>query len=145
MSGFDLAGLMPFYLDESDEQIVGLGGLLLQLERSPKDEKALREAFRLIHSIKGASTVMGFDQVKDLTHHLESFFDQLRVGGRALDRPSLDLFFRCLDALRDYHVELRAKGQSEVDLSGLTALVIQRLTDAGGDVPVDRPGAISPS
>ncbi|SIO40436.1 two-component system, chemotaxis family, sensor kinase CheA [Singulisphaera sp. GP187] len=127
MSGFDLADLMPLYLDETDEQIVELGDLLLQLERSPADEKALREAFRMVHSIKGAASVMGFAQVKELAHHLESFFEQLRAHGRALDRPSLDLFFRCLDALREYHAELRAKGESSVDLSGLTDLVIERL------------------
>ena len=46
---------------------------------------------------------MGFDQVKGLTHHLETFFDQLRSGKRTLDRPLLDLCFRCLDGLRDYH------------------------------------------
>src|SRR3954453_4156792 len=112
MSGFDLEGLMPFYLDESDEQIVGLGDFLLQLERSPGDEMALREAFRMVHSLKGSSTIMGFHQVKDLTHHLESFFDRLRGGERVLDRPTLDLFFRCLDALRDYHSGLRAHGGS---------------------------------
>ncbi len=171
MSGFDVAELMPFYLDESDEQIVSLGDLLLQLERTPDDANALREAFRLIHTIKGASTVMGFDQVKGLTHHLETFFDRLRGGERALDRPSLDLFFRCLDALRDYHADLRAKGRSEVDLSGLTALVVDRLgrpaedvgpglvpegpgsepappspvpsPDSGADVPPDSPGIVT--
>src|SRR4051794_26030435 len=127
MSGFDLAELMPFYLDESDEQIVALGDLLLQLERTPEDERALREAFRMVHSLKGSSTVMGFDQVKGLTHHLETFFERLRGGERALDRPSLDLFFRCLDALRDYHADLRARGRSDVDLSALTALVVDRL------------------
>lgn len=147
MSGFDLAGLMPFYLDESDEQIVGLGDLLLQLEQTPDDEKALREAFRLVHSLKGGSTVMGFDQVKHLTHHLETFFDRLRAGTRALDRPSLDLFFRCLDALRDYHADLRAKGASAVDLSGLTALVVERLAlpaETAASEPAAEPAAAPP-
>src|SRR3954449_12955823 len=145
MSGFDLAGLLPFYLDETDEQIAGLNELLLQLERAPGDEKALREAFRLVHSLKGSSTVMGFDQVKDLTHHLETFFDRLRGGDRALDRPSLDLFFRCLDALRDYHADLRARGGSDIDLSGLTALVIGRLEEPGADAePAPAPGAAEP-
>src|SRR5207253_7754378 len=130
MSGYDLEGLMPFYLDETDEQIAGLNEMLLQLERAPGDEKALREAFRLVHSIKGASTVMGFAQVKALAHHLETFFERLRAGTRALDRPSLDLFFACLDALRDYHVDLRARGQSDVDLSGLTKQVIGRLEES---------------
>ena len=31
--------------------------------------------------------VMGFGPVKDLTHHLEAFFDRLRCGKRTLDRP----------------------------------------------------------
>jgi two-component system, chemotaxis family, sensor kinase CheA len=127
MSGFDLSGLLPFYLDETDEQIAGLNELLLKLEQEPGDEPALREAFRLVHSIKGSSTVMGFLQVKELTHHLETFFDQIRAGQRALDRPFLDLCFRCLDALRDYHTELRAQGQCDMDLTSLRDLVIARL------------------
>ncbi len=135
MSGFDLSELLPFYLDETDEQIVGLNELLLKLEQEPGDEKALREAFRLVHSVKGSSTVMGLLQVKELTHHLETFFDQIRAGQRALDRPFLDLCFRCLDALRDYHAELRAQGQCDMDLSGLTQLVIARLEGSEPEVP----------
>src|SRR5882757_8263357 len=108
MSGFDLASLLPYYLDETDEQIVGLSDALLKLEGSPTDAAALREAFRLIHTIKGSSMVLGFHAVKELTHHLEAYFEGLRSKKRTLDRPSLDLCFRCLDALRDYHKDLRA-------------------------------------
>jgi two-component system chemotaxis sensor kinase CheA len=132
MSGFDLNELMPYYLDETDEQIAGLNDALLKLESDPADAAVLREAFRMIHSIKGSSTVMGFDQVKHLTHHLETYFEQLRSGQRSLDRPTLDLSFRCLDGLRDFHRELRSGGASTVDLSGLTAAVIASLS---GTIP----------
>ena len=127
MAGFDLGELLPYYLDETDEQIGALNDALLKLEQDPSDAAVLREAFRMIHSIKGSSTVMGFDQVKHLTHHLETFFDQLRAGKRELDRPTLDLSFRCLDGLRDYHRELRSGNQDAVDLSGLTASVVASL------------------
>ena len=130
MSGFDLGSLLPYYLDETDEQIAGLSDALLKLERSPTDEPTLREAFRLIHTIKGSSMVLGFGPVKDLTHHLEAYFEQLRSKKRTLDRASLDLCFRCLDALRDYHRDLRSKGGSDVDLEALAVLV--------GQIP-DRP------
>ena len=123
MAGFDLASLMPYYLDETDEQIAGLGDALLKLEASPADDAALREAFRLIHTIKGSSMVLGFEPVKDLTHHLEAYFEALRSGKRSLDRASLDLCFKCLDALRDYHKDLRAKGESSVALDAWTAKV----------------------
>jgi two-component system chemotaxis sensor kinase CheA len=123
MSGFNLAELLPYYLDETDEHIAGLNDALLRLEQDPADAKALQDAFRMFHSIKGASVVMGFQAVNRLTHHMESLFEQLRSKKRTLDRPVLDLTFRCLDELRDYHRDLRAHGQSEVDLSALTAEV----------------------
>ena len=81
----------------------------------------------MFHSIKGASVVMGFKPVNQLTHHLESLFEELRSKKRALDRPILDLTFRCLDELRDYHRDLRAAGHSAVDLSELVAQVIEYL------------------
>jgi two-component system, chemotaxis family, sensor kinase CheA len=124
MSGFDLAELLPFYLDETDEHIAGLNDALLRLEQDPTDAKALQEAFRMFHSIKGASVVMGFGPVNRLTHHLESLYEQLRSKKRSLDRPTLDLTFRCLDELRDYHRGLRAEGQGTVDLSALTDEVV---------------------
>lgn len=136
MSGFDLNELMPYYLDETDEQIVGLNDALLKLEAEPSNAPVLREAFRMIHSIKGSSTVMGFREVKELTHNLETYFDQLRDGGRILDRATLDLSFCCLDGLRDYHRELRSGDPSKVDLSGLTEAVVASLR---GDVATTPP------
>ncbi|MDR3639030.1 MAG: chemotaxis protein CheA [Isosphaeraceae bacterium] len=135
MAGFDLSELLPYYLDETDEQIATLNDSLLKLEQDSADATVLREAFRMVHSIKGASTVMGFDQVKHLAHHLETFFDQLRSGDRTLDRPTLDLCFRCLDGLRDYHRELRNGNPDAVDLSGLTQQVLTSLAGSGGTGP----------
>ncbi len=139
MSGFNLAELMPFYLDETDEHIAGLNDALLRLEQDPADAKALQEAFRMFHSIKGASVVMGFQPVNRLTHHMESLFEQLRSKKRTLDRPVLDLTFRCLDELRDYHRDLRAQGQSEVDLSALTAEVDAFVHATAEPAPVTKP------
>src|SRR5271163_4370195 len=142
MSGFDLAELLPFYLDETDEHISALNDALLRLEQDATDVKALQEAFRMFHSIKGASVVMGFQPVNRLTHHMESLFEQLRSKKRTLDRPVLDLTFRCLDELRDYHRDLRAQGQSEVDLSALTTAVDAFMHTTAEPAPVTRP--ISP-
>jgi two-component system chemotaxis sensor kinase CheA len=143
MSDFNLAELMPFYLDETDEQIAALNDALLRLEQDPTDAKALQEAFRMFHSIKGASAVMGFDSVKQLSHHLESLYEQLRSKKRDLDRPTLDLTFQSLDELRDYHRDLRSKGQSTIDLSGLVTRVIEFLkgTSLGAHAAVAAPAA----
>jgi two-component system, chemotaxis family, sensor kinase CheA len=150
MSGFNLAELLPYYLDETDEHIAALNDALLRLEQEPADAKALQEAFRMYHSIKGASVIMGFQSVNQLTHHLESLFDQLRSRKRVLDRTVLDLTFRCLDELRDYHKDLRAHGESKVDLSGLIAQVVDYLhatapggQQAGAKPSIKRPAAVA--
>ena len=144
MSGFNFSELLPFYLDETDEHIAALNAALLQLEQDPADSKALAEAFRMFHSIKGASVVMGFEPVNRLAHHLESLFDQLRTKKRTLDRSILDLTFRCLDELRDYHRDLRALGSSDVDLSGLTVRVVEALEADLASTRIEEPSSGPP-
>jgi len=139
VSEFNLAELLPYYLDETDENVAALNDALLRLEEDPADAKALAEAFRMFHSVKGASIVMGFTAVNKLTHVLENLFDQLRTKKRELDRPVLDLTFRCLDELRDFHREVRAEGRSGRDLAGLIPEVDAALTGASPPSPSPAP------
>lgn len=128
MSGFDTSELLPFYLDETDEQIALLNDALLRLENDPGDAAALQETFRLAHSIKGSSRLMGFEQVEKLTHDLESYFDLLRSGKRSLDRAALNICFRVLDSLRDFHQALRKDGRADHDLSGPVTKLLELLS-----------------
>ncbi len=127
MSDMNFRHLLPFYLDETDEQVIALNDALLKLEEDQTDASALAVAFRIVHTIKGSSAALGFVAVNTLTHHLESFFDILRSGQCRLDRESLDLFFRCLDELRNYHQRLRETGETDVDFDELVTLVRRNL------------------
>ena len=46
-----------------DRQLDGLVEALLLLESRPNDVPQLNEAFRLVHSIKGSSAMMGLDGI----------------------------------------------------------------------------------
>src|SRR5262249_21151850 len=74
---------------------------LLVLEVSPTDAAQLNEAFRLIHSVKGSSAMMGLDGITVLTHHLENHFERLRSGLTELDQSAMGLILRCIDFLRE--------------------------------------------
>jgi len=132
MSDMNFRHLLPFCLDETDEQVIALNDALLKLEEDQTDAPALAVAFRIVHTIKGSSAALGFVQVNLLTHHLESFFDILRSGQCTLDRESLNLFFRCLDELRSYHQQLRETGETEVDFGELVGLVQKNLERVRG-------------
>lgn len=104
----EMAQYLQMYLDETAEQLDALVESLLVLEGHPTDAEQLNEAFRLIHSIKGSSAMMGLDGVTVLTHHLENHFERLRSGLRQLDQPAMGLILRCIDFLRECNYRLRA-------------------------------------
>ncbi len=104
----DLAGYLNIYLDETEEQLDDLIETMLVLEQEPQNEVSLNGAFRLLHSMKGAAGMMGFDQITVLTHHLETRFERLRSGRIELDRITMNLTLRCIDFLRECNGRLRA-------------------------------------
>lgn len=104
----DMSEYLQIYLDETAEQLDALVEALLYLENDPVHAEQLNEAFRLIHSIKGSSGLMGFDSITVLTHQLENHFERMRSGMQRLDRPMMGLILRCIDFLRECNRRLRA-------------------------------------
>lgn len=107
ISAEEMASYMQLYLDETSEQLDALVETLLVLEQEPASMEQLNEAFRLIHSVKGSSAMMGFESITALTHHLENHFERLRSGIRTLEADTMGLILRCIDFLRGCHDRLR--------------------------------------
>jgi len=103
----EMGDYLRLYLDETGEQLDGLVQTLLALEAEPASTPHLNEAFRLIHSIKGSSALLGLDRITTLSHHLESHFERLRSGRRTLDATTMNVVLRCIDFLRACNDHLR--------------------------------------
>ncbi|MEM8884745.1 MAG: chemotaxis protein CheA [Planctomycetota bacterium] len=101
------ADYLQTFVDETSEQLDDLTEVLLVLERESDSTEELNEAFRLIHSIKGAAGVMGYDRIAVLTHHLENRFETLRTGVTQLDERTMSLVLRSIDFLRACVEQLR--------------------------------------
>lgn len=101
MPSEEMAQYLQMFVDETGEQLDGLVEVLLVLETNPTSQSDLNEAFRLVHSIKGASGMMCLDSITLLTHHLENHFERLRSGLQTLDRSMMDVILRCVDFLRE--------------------------------------------
>ncbi len=54
-----------------DQNIEDIGG---------DDPELLNSVFRAAHTLKGGSGIVGFDSVRDITHHAEDLLDMLRDG-----------------------------------------------------------------
>jgi two-component system chemotaxis sensor kinase CheA len=134
----EMAAYLQMYVDETAEQLDALVEVLLSLEENPQHTGQLNEAFRLIHSIKGSSAMMGLDSITVLTHHLENHFERLRSGLQILDRRMMDLVLRCIDFLRECNQRLRS-GQA---LASAPELLEELGTHVGTSTA---PGAPSPA
>ncbi|GIW46045.1 MAG: hypothetical protein KatS3mg077_3327 [Candidatus Binatia bacterium] len=93
--------LMQAFLAEMDEGLRNAEDLLLQLERSPRDENLLHALFRQYHTLKGAAGAVDLAAAVEQLHHGESLLQALRDGELELPIPSVvDFFLRLGDSVR---------------------------------------------
>jgi two-component system chemotaxis sensor kinase CheA len=88
------------FLLEAQELIIDIEKALLQLEDDQYSKESIRDIFRAMHTLKGAGGMFGFVAVKNITHHLESVYQDIRDDKRAIDADILQLTFKTLDQLR---------------------------------------------
>jgi len=120
----DMSQYMAVFLDEADEQLQQLNSLLLQLERTPEDLGILNDIFRIAHTLKGMSATMGFKNMAELTHRMESALDKFRKGEMRATPDVVDLLFKVLDALQGMVAEVRSTGtDASFDASDLVSRV----------------------
>jgi chemosensory pili system protein ChpA (sensor histidine kinase/response regulator) len=67
------------FLDEAQEYLNTLDSALLGLADSRVDGQKINAALRAAHSIKGGASMMGFQVLSDLAHHLEDSFKVLKT------------------------------------------------------------------
>jgi two-component system, chemotaxis family, sensor kinase CheA len=124
----ELTRYLDLYLAETQEHLRALGRGLLALE-SGGSGKALEDAFRAAHTIKGMSGAMGFLRVTELAHRLEDLLADVRGGTRPITPALVDQLLAGLDEL-ERAVEGAAAGQGASPLGAQLAAVPEPATGA---------------
>lgn len=115
----EMAQYLQVYIDESAEELDQLIEAILELEVDPRHSDALHKSFRMLHSLKGSSGMLGFETVGNFAHELEDRFERYRSGQAALDRETTTLVLKCIDYFRTFLDRLRIGDMSEGDPSAL--------------------------
>lgn len=115
----DMAQYLQVYIAESEEELEGLVEAILELEENPQHTDSLNKAFRMLHSLKGSSGMLGFEVAGNFAHELEDRFELYRSGKAIIDRDTATLVLKCIDYFRDFMRRLRAENLSEGDPSPL--------------------------
>ncbi len=133
----DSDDIVKEFLVESYENLDRLDRDLLELEKHPNDREILASVFRTIHTIKGTSGFLGFNQLGAVTHVGESLLGLLRDGQKALDRDITNALLAMVDTVRQILASIEATGgEGERNDDGLISRLIrlQASPEAGGQV-----------
>ncbi len=71
-----------------DQNIGDIGG---------EDPELLNSVFRAAHTLKGGSGIVGFEAVKNITHHAEDLLDMLRAGKIEFADSMIDVLYDAFD------------------------------------------------
>jgi len=91
---------------------------LSELERNPQDTPALNELFRLMHNLKANARAMGFIDMGEVAHKMETLFGQIRSNERTFTGPLVSLTFRAVDILGNM-IRAIGAGQESADAKPL--------------------------
>ena len=94
---FNTEGMLDMYLFENTQLLERLQEIVLeQKDEDCFDEDSINEIFRTMHTIKGSSGVMMFDEITKVSHKLEDVFYYLRES-HPQNVPHLELVEHVLE------------------------------------------------
>ena len=77
----ELDPMLDVFIFETQQLLESLEEVLLQSEKDKNlTDEHIDEIFRIMHTIKGSSAMMSFDNLAKLAHALEDMFDNIRAG-----------------------------------------------------------------
>ena len=106
--------LMEAFGQEAEDHLQHIGAGLKALEKAPSDREHVQAVRRRVHTLKGASGMVGLTTLSGVAHRMEDLLDQLFEGGAEIPRQTLDLLFETNDAMEDL-----AKGERPGSISKL--------------------------
>ncbi len=133
--------LLEGFLAETTELLEKLDDDLVALEKSSDDADLLNRIFRSIHTVKGASSFLGFDLLVKVTHKTEDVLNRLRKGELMVTPEFMDIILEATDLVKTLVSDIKAGEIQEREIDGTIAKLLPLLADTPPlqAVPVQAP------
>ncbi|WP_417912384.1 Hpt domain-containing protein [Candidatus Electronema sp. TJ] len=117
-------GIAAEFLREVEGYLPDMRGCLQVLMRDQGNREAAEELHRIVHTIKGAAAMVGFDSLSKTGELLEQTMEQVLEDGLVLDREMIDIFS---DTTERIAVFCAQDGKEDKQLHKETLTVFARL------------------
>lgn len=117
MVEIDMGELKTDFLQEAKEYIELLNQNFIRLEGGDSD--ALDEIFRVAHTLKGMAGFMGYKNLEDLCHKLESLLGEIREGRIQVSEDLVDLLLLGVDKISEIVESIEDHDSDSVEINDL--------------------------
>ena len=121
--------LLEGFLAETTELLEKLDDDLVALEKSSDDADLLNRIFRSIHTVKGASSFLGFDLLVKVTHKTEDVLNRLRKGELPVNPEIMDVILEATDLVKVLVSDIKAGEIQEREIDGTIAKLLPLLME----------------
>lgn len=133
--------LLEGFLAETTELLEKLDDDLVALEKSSGDDDLLNRIFRSIHTVKGASSFLGFDLLVKVTHKTEDVLNRLRKGELNVTPEIMDVVLEATDLVKVLVNDIKAGELQEREVDGTIAKLLPLLSESVVVQPVEAPAS----
>ncbi len=116
----DAGEMLDDFVIEAEEMLEALKNGCVALEKAPSKDD-VDKLFRVAHTLKGSSGMIGLKAMNTLTHRLEELMDGVRKGSRQVSEPVIDVLLAGLDDLTEILNKVRARAPFEHDIGPMMA------------------------
>jgi len=124
--------LLEGFLSETTELLEKLDDDLITLEKSSGDTELMNRIFRSIHTIKGASSFLGFDLLVKVAHKTEDVLNRLRKGELVVDSGIMDVILEATDLVKLLVSDIKAGDIQERETESTIAKLLPLLLENAG-------------
>ena len=142
-AGFESAGdeiddeIREIFLEEFEDEINNLDGLLPAWKLTPDDADTLRPIRRVFHTLKGSGRLVGAKVLGEFAWHVENMLNRVLDGSRPASHAVVAYVGQARSVLPQLHAALRGDGAVTLDIPAMEAIA-DRLA-AGEDVVMSAP------
>ena len=142
-AGFESAGdeiddeIREIFLEEFEDEINNLDGLLPVWKLTPDDADTLRPIRRVFHTLKGSGRLVGAKVLGEFAWHVENMLNRVLDGSRPASHAVVAYVGQARGVLPQLHAALRGESAVAVDIPAMEAIA-DRLA-AGEDVVMSAP------
>lgn len=132
---FNLDGMVDIYIYENGQLLENLQEIVLETKDDDAfDENSINEIFRIMHTIKGSSGVMMYDNIMKVSHKLEDIFYYLRenIGIKEPHMELTEIVFQVLDFINGEMEKIKDGNDPDGDNSQLIELMDKFLVKLKG-------------